>query len=381
MKENLRLYQLFAVILFGCLLVLPMLQLIFHILPDKQVTGENRALAEMPSLHFARLDDFPIQYDCYVNDHFPCRTLFLNTYFDYSLLNHQSPIPSVIIGKDDFLFCGKEEQELYEGTLDFTDEQMTAAIDQLITRHDSLIRMGIPFYVFFAPTSLEIYPEYLPKYIQRAQQTATERFCELLHQRAPQIPAIYLKSTLLSHKADQLLYYKNDNHWNAMGGYYGASQIFRTLSQDFQNLPCSLDGQFAFTPTMHEGGNLLDWLSSSKLAQKHIPDKDFTTTFTGQQGVEINEDHQKKYQPTPGFAYPWEYERRFHTNRADHPKVIIIRDSYTNALIPYLSPYFRESLFIFDAWQYQANWDIIQQEKPDLVLLVIYEPHIRNLAK
>ena len=78
---------------------------------------------------------------------------------------------------------------------------------------------------------------------------------------------------------------------------------------------------------------------------------------------------------------PYEYEKQFRTNRTDQPKILFVRDSYCNNIIPFVTPYFRESLFIFDAWQYGANWDIIRQEKPDIVVLMIYEPHIRNIFK
>jgi hypothetical protein len=58
---------------------------------------------------------------------------------------------------------------------------------------------------------------------------------------------------------------------------------------------------------------------------------------------------------------------------------VVIRDSFGGYLIPYLSSWFRESVFLFDNWEYRANDTIIQQEKPDIVLLMVYEPHLRKI--
>lgn len=117
--RNSKVYSILTVSVFGILLLLPLLQGLFHIFPEIEVKGENRALAEKPQLKVSTIQDFPNHFDLYFNDHFPLRSYCLNISFVSSLMNHQSPIPGVIIGKEDFLYCGKEEKDLYEGTLIF----------------------------------------------------------------------------------------------------------------------------------------------------------------------------------------------------------------------------------------------------------------------
>ncbi len=338
-------------------------------------------MASFPSLNPARLDKFPAQFDYYFNDHFPFRDRFLDAYFLYAMFNQQSPTQSVVIGKEDFLFSGKEEKELFEGKLEFTVEQMAIVADELARRFDTLQKMGIRYYVFLAPTSYEIHPEYLPPYMQRAPETATDIFCRVMRDRAPEVPLTYLKSTLLKHKGDTLLYRKNDNHWNMLAAQYSAEKILNTLSKNYPMLPTTICQDFYLSPYVYDGGNLYSWISIRGNSPKYRADQEYSVLYTDTLGFTSIEDTKQDFTPTEGFAYPDAYEKQFRTNRTDHPKILFIRDSYCNNIIPFVSPYFHESLFIFDAWQYGANYDIIRQVNPDIVVLMIYEPHIRNIYK
>ena len=371
-------YIIITVILFGLLLAVP--GLLLFALKGTQQSGENRALAEMPAFKFSKMDAFPSQFDRYVNDHFPFRSLLLDLSFQYSLINHQSPIPQVVIGKNDFLFSGKEERTLFEGILDFPEEKMEMIVDELLERQAYYLREGIRFYVVVAPTAYEIYPEYLPDYLQRTNETATDRFCRMMAEKTPQIPFLYLKEQLLRSKQFGRLYYKNDNHWNPLGGYYATNAILNLMHHDFPQLPDNIEGMFTLTPYTRTSGNLGNMLVVRNRFRNLATDTDYRVSFIDSAQYALCENPERKYEAPAGFAYPWEYEWRYTTNQEQHPKILVIRDSYCGAVIPFLTPWFKESLFIFDAWQYGINDDIIRQEKPDIVLLMIYEPHIRSIS-
>lgn len=371
-------YQIITVILFGLLLIVP--GILLFVQPERQVQGENRAMAKMPQLQLSTLDAFPHQFDQYVNDCFPLRSKMLDISFGLSLRQHRSPIPEVLIGQDDFLFSGKEERQLYEGTLDFSKERMTAVVDMLAERQARLSREGIRLYVVVAPTAYEVYPERVPPYVQRTEATATDRFCQMMAERAPQVPFLYLKDCMLQHKKEGRLYFKNDNHWNPKGGEYAASEILKMMRGDFPKLPERIVPSFTLKPFVQTSGNLGNMLAVSPAFAHFAQDTNFHIHFADSALYELVEVVEKRYEPIQGFAYPWEYEHRFVTNRTGQPKIVVIRDSYAGAVIPFLAPWFRESLFIFDAWQYGDNWDIVVQEKPDIVLVMIYEPHIRSVV-
>ena len=376
--RNSKIYIVITVILFWLLLAVPGILIFTH--PTNQISGENRALAKMPKFNLAKLDVFPHKFDRYVNDHFPFRSSFLHYFFMYSINHDKSPIPTVIIGQDDFLFCGSMERELYEGTMDFPEEKMEEAARILADRQTKLLRDSIHFYVVIAPSAYEIYPEYLPEYILRAKETATDRFCRTMAEKAPQVPVLYLKDKMLEYKKAGRLYHKNDNHWNYLGSEYAAEDILDYMAGDFTQLPRKIRQKFTLEPYILHQGNLHDMLAVNMTLERFAQDTEYRVHYVDSALYHVHEDNHKRYEPIPDFSYPWDYERRFTTNRTEQPKIVVIRDSFGGYLMPFLAPWFRESVFIFDDWLYQSNDSIIQQEKPDIVLLMIYEPYLRKIA-
>ena len=89
----------------------------------------------------------------------------------------------------------------------------------------------------------------------------------------------------------------------------------------------------------------------------------------------------KKYgfPPTKGFPYPWTYEKRY-VNKEDTSglRILVIRDSFGHQIIPFLKESFSESVFIFDAWQYKLNEQIIEVVKPDIVVFLTVETHLEK---
>jgi hypothetical protein len=63
------------------------------------------------------------------------------------------------------------------------------------------------------------------------------------------------------------------------------------------------------------------------------------------------------------------------------PRVVVIRDSFFWFIMLFFDQHFSKTVYIFDAWAYGTNWPIIQKEKPDLVVLEIFGPHLRHLIK
>ena len=47
------------------------------------------------------------------------------------------------------------------------------------------------------------------------------------------------------------------------------------------------------------------------------------------------------------------------------PKLLMFRDSYANALIPFLSEHFRRAVYL---WQYEIDPDLVAAEQPDIVI-------------
>ena len=373
MKKNIIIYQFITVIAFLVLILLPLFQDITNVFTLQKLEGENRAIAEKPKIDYRNLDTYPTQFSSFYNDNFPFRALFFK--FDYRILFKKSPIEQVIIGRNKWLFSGTKEAQVYQKLNSFSEKEMSKIIQELIERKKKYDEMGIKFYIAVAPTTFEIYPEHLPRYFVRAVKTTTDRFCELLENT--DIPFIYLKDELLKNKAVGQLYRSNDNHWNELGAYFAYRSIVDIMQKDFPQIPVYPLSDFELIPEPTHSGNLINMLSDN-----------FQTLFDDDIKYEVLlKDSSKRwvevekagYPCTEGFPYPWEFERDGEIPLKDLPNIVIFRDSYFNAVIPFFFNSFSRSVAIFDAWQYKENMDIVLQENPKLVLLVIYEPHISNL--
>jgi hypothetical protein len=58
---------------------------------------------------------------------------------------------------------------------------------------------------------------------------------------------------------------------------------------------------------------------------------------------------------------------------------VIIHDSFTDAMKVYFDESFNTTTYLFDGWRYLENEEIIDVVKPEIVILIIFEPHIPHL--
>jgi hypothetical protein len=372
MKKSILIYQFLTVIIFLVIIVLPVFQEITHVFTLQKLEGENRATAKLPTFDLNRLDPFPSQFTAFYNDNFSFRALFFQ--FDYRIFFKKSPVKEVIIGRDSWLFL-RTNSNLYQGITSFSETKIQLAVQNLEARKDNYEKMGVKFYIVIVPTSYEIYSEYLPRYIRRAETTRCDKFCELI--RNTDIPFIYLKEDLLKNKTAGRLYRKNDHHWSELGAYFAYKAIIDLMKKDFPQIPIYSLTDFELTPRYSKHGNLIDMLNDNF---KSILDEEIyyqvNLTDSSKRYYEVKK---VGYPCVEGFSYPDEYEQDAETPLKDLPNIVIIRDSYFNAMMPFFYNSFSRSVAIWDAWRYQDNMDIVSHEKAKIVLLILTEANIHNL--
>jgi len=373
MKKNIFIYQIVTVIIFLIFIGLPLFQDITHVFTLNQLTGENRALAKLPTFDLARLDPFPSKFTAYYNDNFPFRALFFN--FDYRIFFKESPVKEVIIGKNNWLFRTKNGKN-YQGLIPFTEKEIQLSVQKLEERKKKYETMGIKFYFVIIPTTYEVYSENLPSYFLRAKKTYTDIFCEQLQNT--DISFIYLKEELLKNKTAGQLYRKNDHHWSELGAYFAYNVIIELIKKDFPEIPNYPLTDFELTAEYtKQRGYLINMLNDNF---KSMLDKDIYYH------VQLKDSSKRYYEvekigyPCPeGFAYPNAYELTCETPLKELPNIVIIRDSYFDIMAPYLSNSFSRSVAIFDAWKYQENSDIVSQENAKIVLLILTEANMQGI--
>lgn len=336
--------------------------------------NENRAMAKAPVPDITYLDGFPTQFEAWYNDHFPFRAPLLRIFHRFYVdLFGVSPDPKrSLIGKNGHCFQGGKERDIIEGRLQLSARQLDslhAMWGQRMAYFDSL---HIKCYWFIIPIKENVYPELLPINViprnnpRRAEQLTQKlnpEFGNLVHDLLP---------VLWRSKDTANLFQRMDNHWNYEAGAIAANEILNVVKRDFPHTGHVPFEHITWADSLNRGG-----FHRTVLGNDDMPDP-YRYPHSDQKRAHALSGY--GFVAPPGFAYPWEYEMRFGVD-ADTlaPKALIIRDSFTTYAIPFLAEGFHESVFIFDAWRYALDRQIVETVRPDVVIFLTLETHIENL--
>ncbi|MHC1706626.1 MAG: hypothetical protein AB9842_03775 [Bacteroidales bacterium] len=363
-----RLHIVFVVAV-GLVFLLPSWNMVFLTLPDAS-QHEHRKLASMPGIKLQAVDSLPYQFDIWFNDHFSFRNALINGRMALDiLLFKQSPIPAfVVIGKEKWLYNTGHEIEIYRGTNRFDEEELQILSDKLSERKQFITSHNARMIYVVAPTKYSVYPEFLPLNLNRINhESRTDQFVRILQQE--RIPFVDLREALLRAKNDSLqLFYKGDNHWTHHGAFVAYQAVIRYLySLDTAvGAPLALSDYTIISKPTHKG-NLSDML--------YLRNGCGDVKFNYQRKVAntTKSDTHRIYTPPSYFRFKENYEERYSNNKPKSLKILIIRDSFGDHITHFLKEHFRETVCIFDAWEYNLNPDIIIREKPDIVMFLVLE--------
>lgn len=363
---NLKVISLCA--LFMLIIIFPMLSNTLGITSSTPEV-EKRKLAEKPifNLKDSSYKNFFSNYENYVNDNFGYRDqlIKLNNFLKVKLL-HTSPVDRVILGKKGWMFFNDEGViDDYRGTNHFTNEELEKIKKNLEERKKWLEGQGIEYYIMVAPNKHTIYSEYLPSNIVKYnQESRLDQLIKYLSKNS-EIKIIDVRSALLNNKSQYILYRKNDTHWNSMGAFVAYEEVVKTLEAgSIITAPVKLTN-YSIKEEI-SGGDLANMLSMNNILLdkqlKLIPN--FKSKVVD---VEVNREL---------FPNPNKLVVKENTSLESHSKLLMFRDSFAVDMIPFLSESFSRSVYI---WDHKFNSNIIENEKPDVVVYELVERNIRSL--
>jgi hypothetical protein len=367
MKTNSKSNLTVAILCF-ILLFFPLLGMIFPAIDIAPNIIENRVLAEMPKLPKVKVTDFPEQFENFFNDHFGYRKFLIrqNSLLKHKILNTRDD--EVLIGKDGWLFyTGDHSLENYQGANPFSFNQLQHWQNVLEKKSDWLKTQGIEYLFVVAPNKSSIYPEHLPEYIEKINNlTPLDQLTEHLKKHS-RIQILDLRATLMTEKnKGSLLYTPSDTHWNHLGGFIAYTEIISQVRKIFPEIkPLTLDG-LKVKSAIEEGGDLAKFLGTQEdtVERKTILlpfDSDAKTVFS-------TEKEPREVVMT--------------TSHSELPRAVIFRDSFSEALIPYLSENFSYSRFIWSQWKNETPIEkIILESKPDIVIEEWVERYLSKMSK
>jgi len=363
------------VVVFGFALWLPLIQMCFPLFPELE-SSEKRTLAPPPKIGKLRLRSFNRlrrDFEPYFNDHFGFRNYLVRA---DSLLTLNvfkiSPTPNVVIGKDGWLYYNSKEGGCnlpdFFGRANFTTEQLETIGNYTTRIRREMDKRGIRFLIVLAPNKQSIYPNYLPGNVQirKGKKTRADQLDELFAARG--IDFVDLREPLLRAKKiyPYDLYYKTDTHWNELGAFVGYEAIMGEIKRTHPGISFFKPEDFSITQKENkQNTDLAGYIGmGGSMEDESIfmtPNAPVKAAFLSSGSLNIaTEDFQSK------IAQGGDPKA---------PKVLVFGDSFISAMLPFLIESFSRSVFL---WQQKVDLDIVDKEKPDIVLFEFVERFSEN---
>ncbi len=337
---------------------------------------ENRRFNDTISLNINHLDNFPKEYSNYLSDNFTFRTPLLNFYHHLKFnIFKISPHPEkTIIGKSGWYFLSEKELKIIEGKLNFNQTELIQFENEWQRRKKFLDSLDIKYHWVIAPMKHNVYNEYLPFNVHQSKNRRIETLVHHLSNK--KFPDLIIDPVpeMKQQKDSIKLFYHLDNHWNYRSGYLITKLLLSTIQKDFPNanIPDITEHYWEYD-TVRKG------IHYDVLGIKNLWEIEQKPIFPYHSSKKVEN---YGFPPVQGFAYPWDYEWRFVNDSLQNGlRILIIRDSFGFQVSPFIRDSFKESLFIFDAWQYKLNEDIILKYQPDVVIFLGLETHIDSFIK
>jgi hypothetical protein len=355
--------------LFLLILWLPLAQMKFSIIPELSF-NENRTLAEKPYLrHMSDLLSFAAKYEGYFNDHYGFRSSLvrLDSLLHLNVFN-MSITPRVIIGDQGWLWYDDPVDGVslkdYYGSATFSDAELRRLKDRIIYINDELKKFNTHLLVVVAPNKHTIYPEYLPAIIRQAKggKTRLDQVIRVLNNSG--VDFIDLRTRLMAEKkcSSYPLYYRTDTHWNDLGAFFGYEEIITRLRRIYPHIKqLGIDDFIVRAETNRGSGDLANFLNLyGTLADTHI-------TLTPK--VKFSAEKM----PADQASAAGSNIIRFQIPNCNLPVLVVFRDSFTEALMPFLSESFSKSIYLKWLSGGQIDLSVIAREKPAIVIFEIVE--------
>lgn len=371
-KKNI--YKIVFIFLFIGLISIPVIQQMTGFIKGHAMQpklNEKRVLASYKSIGEVGVNKFPENYTDYYNDNFGLRNLLIsnNNYFKTIHFGISSN-DNVLIGKQGWMFYNNlNSLKDHLGKVKLTPEQLLNIKNNLLTRKNYLKEKGIKYYVAFFPDKMGVYKDKMPSKYQLVDTTRWDQLITYLEGSGIEI--IDIREQMKKTKESGVhLYQKSDSHWNHNGGLVASNEIIKKLKQDFPNIPSpyTVNEYEVKEEIKNNGGDLADLLGVKKYLDKRWFNYNLKNKLNTKISKKVNEYqfYKEPYKATFTFSNP-----------IKAPSLLVFNDSYISYIYPFLGDYFSKSNFF---WTYDFRKDLIEKEQPDIVLSMLVERQIQELA-
>lgn len=320
--------------------------------------NENRPLAQMPVISVKEIQTGSAQEDfsAFLSDQVPLRDYWIKANTFLKRLSGRTEINGVYLGKDDYYFQR------------FTDDSYSySRVVSIFRMMDSFVqKQGIPTSVMLVPSPGTILSDKLPA-------NAPYYDADIVFDTANQLlscPVINLRNCFEA-ASDTQLYYRTDHHWTSQGAYLAYQQY------------CSALGYCPREYILEQvSSNFYGTLYSKVLDNAAEPDAVYAPAelpevlITYEDGtVSDTPCHQEKLAQKDQYTYFFggNYGMvTIQTKTQNTEKLLVIKDSFANSFVPYLSGDYSE-IIMLDLRYFGGSVEDVIAQNGITQILFLYE--------
>jgi hypothetical protein len=337
---------------------------------------EKRATAPRPDIRLipGSWPEYARRFEKYYNDSFGLRHHLIRWNNRLRLFTfHESPVKGVRVGREGWLFYADEwALEEYENVMPLKASDLENIRNRMEERRAWLEQRGIRLFVLAVPEKHTIYSEYLPESIHRTgRESRLDQVADVLSNH-PGITFVDTRQALLKAKSTERLYHRTDSHWNDHGAFIAYRELLKHISPHFPSVGIPAIRHYEVSMAKGEGGDLAGMLSLSDLIHEE------RITLRPEFNRRSRDGKRPYSDPVDQAVYPGREMVVKETGDSSLPRVLVFRDSFSEALIPFMAESFRSSVFV---WTFDFLPELIESEKPDIVIIECVERYLGALMR
>ena len=311
------------------------------IVPDREKSvQENRMLATKPKFRLSSLisGDYDEKFEAYMDDQFVGRDMWRELKVAVDRIGGSRLENGVYIGTNGQLL----EQ------IEVADENHLAANIKAI-KSFSESQSKIPVRMMLVPDAANVLNHSLPALAKPEDQT--QMFSMVRKDLGDSVEWIDVSTELNKHKTEKI-YYKTDHHWTTLGAFYAfqaaapslgidgdlsGKYVSYTVSDSFNGMLASKSGVNLgekeqidiYVPTEEDTDLIVDYVDEGKRStslydSSKLKEKDQYTVFLGGNSSLLD----------------------IRTVSTSTKRLLLVKDSFANSFIPFLTPYYREIVVV-----------------------------------
>lgn len=337
------------------------------VVKDRQFSDmENRNLTEAPKFSFESLwkGEFTDQFEKYMSDQIIFKDFLVKTKVSYTKFLGQTKVGDVYFAEDDMII------QKHADPFEKENSQLVQNVNWINMFVDENPDLDIT--MFLAPNASLIYADKLPDYAPNADEKLTIGYVrDNLNTRVKFVSA---EDTLEEHK-DEYIYYRTDHHWTANGAYYGYVVLanalgltpntkdaydIETASTDFYGTMYSNAPTFTAKPD-----EIILYNKKGGEYTVDIPEKNIVLdSVYNRENLNIKDKYTTYLDGNHSFV-------RIKSNSDNHEKIIVVKDSYSHALLPLLADHYDE-IIVVDLRYYKSPVSELAKEEDVSKIVLIY---------